>query len=399
MNTPSRRTTLRAATTAILGATLVISTVLVSAVMTTSAGASTTPPWEPIGNPPEAGGLTFYNSSGQVITGGNISDNPIAAYIQGNTALQPTPTLADLNGYDPTTLGMPVTAPGAWSGVGLGSSNLPSSAPGALGTSTLPVYTGQSYSLSQLTETLPNTDTSSTDGYAGIYVLRLTTYQKSDGGTTTSYDSADISVNSSTGAWSLVYSPLATTTTTLETPTPASPQTFGASVTLTAEVTDASAPGTVQFESGGTAVGTPQPVVNGTASLTTTALPVGTDALSAVYTPTTGAAFSGSTSTNPVSYVINAPTDPGAPTGVSATPGNTSASVSFTAPASNGGSTITGYTVTATDHTTSANGGETGTGATSPIASPASPTVTATRSRSPPATAWGPDRPRARRTR
>ena len=64
MNTPSRRTTLRAATTAILGATLVISTVLVSAVMTTSAGASTTPPWEPIGNPPEAGGLTFYNSSG-----------------------------------------------------------------------------------------------------------------------------------------------------------------------------------------------------------------------------------------------------------------------------------------------------------------------------------------------
>jgi predicted RNA-binding protein with TRAM domain len=36
----------------------------------------------------------------------------------------------------------------------------------------------------------------------------------------------------------------------------------------------------------------------------------------------------------------------GAPTGVTATPGNTEATVSFTAPASNGGSPITGYTVT-----------------------------------------------------
>ena len=65
--------------------------------------------------------------------------------------------------------------------------------------------------------------------------------------------------------------------------------------------------------------------------------------------------------------MINAPTDPGAPAGVSATPGNASASVSFTPPASNGGSTITGYTVTAKDNTTPANGGETGTGTTSPI--------------------------------
>ena len=261
---------------------------------------------------------------------------------------------------------MPVTAPGNWSGVGLGSSSLPSSAPGALGTSTLPVYTDTSYSLSQLTTSFPNTDTSTTDGYAGMYVLRLQTFQHNNGGTTTSYDSADISVNSSTGAWTLVYSPTASTTTTLETPTPASPQNAGTSVTLTATVTDASAPGSVQFESGGDPVGSPQPVVDGTATLTTTALPTGTDSLTAVYTPTTGAAFTGSTST-PVSYTVNAPTDPGAPTGVSATPGNASASVSFTPPASNGGSAITGYTVTATDITTPANGGQTNTGSTSPI--------------------------------
>ena len=364
MKNPVRRATLRAATTAILGATLVVSSVLIGAVFTSSAGASTTPPWEPIGNPPQAGGLTFYNSSGQVITGGNISDNPIAAYIQGNTALQGSATLADFDGYTPTQNGTPVTSPGNWNGFSFGSSNLPSAAPGALGSSSLPVYTGQSYSLSQLTTAFPNTDTSTTDGYAGLYVLRLRTYQHPN--TSSTYDSADISVDPNTGAWTLAYSPQATTTTTLETPTPASPQNAGTSVTLTATVADASAPGTVQFESGGSPVGSPQPVTNGTATLTTTALPAGSDSLTAVYAPTTGAAFAGSTS-NPVSYVINAPTVPGAPTIGVATPGNTQASVTFTAPASNGGSTITGYTVTATDSTTPANGGQTGTGTTSPI--------------------------------
>ena len=277
------------------------------------------------------------------------------------------PTLADLNGFT-----RPSTAAGPRAGQLERSRSrqlelAERSAPGALGTSSLPVYTGQDYSLSQLTESLPNTDTSTTDGYAGMYVLRLQTFQHNDGGTTSSYDSADISVDPDTGAWTLVYSPQAATTTTLDTPTPASPQNAGASVTLTATVADASAPGTVQFESGGSPVGGAQPVVNGTATLTTTALPTGTDSLSAVYTPTTGAAFAGSTSTNSVSYTIDAPTVPGAPTIGTATPGNTSASVSFTAPASNGGSAITSYTVTATDATTPANGGQTGTGTTSPI--------------------------------
>jgi uncharacterized protein (TIGR02145 family) len=54
-------------------------------------------------------------------------------------------------------------------------------------------------------------------------------------------------------------------------------------------------------------------------------------------------------------------TAPGAPTSIVATAGNASASVAFTAPASNGGSAITGYTVT------SSPGSITATGATSPI--------------------------------
>src|ERR1700722_12124381 len=145
-----------------------------------TAQAATAPPWE-TGSPPavapnEVGGLTFYNSAGQGITGGNLSGEPIAAYIQGNTALQGSPTVADLDGFTPTQNGVPVTAPGNWNDFSFGSSNLPSAAPGALGTSSLPVYTGQSYSLSQLTTAYPNTDTSTTDGYAGLYVLRLRTY-------------------------------------------------------------------------------------------------------------------------------------------------------------------------------------------------------------------------------
>ena len=63
-------------------------------------------------------------------------------------------------------------------------------------------------------------------------------------------------------------------------------------------------------------------------------------------------------------------TVPGAPTAVSATPGNTSAQVSFTAPTSTGGSPITRYTVTATDGTTAGNGGQTASGTSSPITVP-----------------------------
>ena len=60
-------------------------------------------------------------------------------------------------------------------------------------------------------------------------------------------------------------------------------------------------------------------------------------------------------------------TDPGAPTGATATGGNAQASVAFTAPGSDGGSTITSYKVTAADSTTAGHGGQTATGASSPL--------------------------------
>ena len=60
-------------------------------------------------------------------------------------------------------------------------------------------------------------------------------------------------------------------------------------------------------------------------------------------------------------------TVPGAPTLVTVTPANASATVSWTGPSSDGGSPVTGYTVVATDSTTPANGGQTASGFASPI--------------------------------
>ena len=58
---------------------------------------------------------------------------------------------------------------------------------------------------------------------------------------------------------------------------------------------------------------------------------------------------------------------PGAPTGALATAGDASATVTWTAPAFDGGSDITSYTVTAADSTTPANGGQTCPWTTGPL--------------------------------
>ena len=92
--------------------------------------------------------------------------------------------------------------------------------------------------------------------------------------------------------------------------------------------------------------------------------------LSGAYTEMDGTQVSGSLVMPPNTGQILQATSasvPGAPTGVSATAGNASATVSFSAPASDGGSAITGYTVTAADATTPGNGGQTKAGSASPV--------------------------------
>jgi hypothetical protein len=269
------------------------------------------PPWEPIGNPPEVGGLLFFNAAGQEITGGSLTASPIAAYVEGTATIQAGDTKATLNGLTPV-LGQ---APGEWSGESVSESTAypNAAAPAPLNTATLPVETGASgdETMAQYESDFPNTDTSTTDGYANMYVLRLTTAEP-EVPPSTSYDSADIEVNNTgstangipADSWIVVYpavTPKATTTTL--TTVPASPQVSGTSVALTATVSP-SAPGTVQFKVGTTDIGSPVTLTGGKASTSTTTLPVGTDSLSAVYTPAALSAYTGSTGTK--SFTVTA---------------------------------------------------------------------------------------------
>ncbi|MFD8072006.1 Ig-like domain-containing protein [Streptomyces sp. NPDC059718] len=77
---------------------------------------------------------------------------------------------------------------------------------------------------------------------------------------------------------------------------PASPVVQGTAVKLTATVAPATAAGSVRFLDGATQIGSPVTVSNGAASLTTTALGVGTHALSAAFTPADAAAYKPSAS-------------------------------------------------------------------------------------------------------
>jgi hypothetical protein len=270
------------------------------------ASATSPAPWEPVGSP-EVGNLLLFNSAGQQITGGNLTDAPIAAYVEGTTTLRTGDTKATLKAYTPVS-GQPV---GAWTGglLSASASTFPDTgAPSNLASSGLPLVTGTSSdnSLATYISSNPNADTSTTDGYGGVYVLRLVTSGPGLSATAT-YDATDIQVTGST--WSVVYPapvPIGTTTTLSELPT--SPQQAGTSVQLNATVTaaDSSTPaGSVQFKEGGTDIGSPVLLVSGAASTSTSTLPVGSaDALSAVFTPAANTLYA--TSTGSSTYQITA---------------------------------------------------------------------------------------------
>lgn len=76
---------------------------------------------------------------------------------------------------------------------------------------------------------------------------------------------------------------------------------------------------------------------------------------------------SGLTPNDVFTYTGVATGTPGAPTAVSASAGDTTAAVSFTPPASDGGSPITSYTVLATDVTDAASGGQSASDVAGPI--------------------------------
>ena len=271
------------------------------------AHAAGNPPWT-LSEPASVGSLIFYNSAGQQITGGSTTSGPLAAYVEGTSAIHAGDTKATLEGFLPVNGEQPT----AWSGEALGlSTTFPVTAAGtptSISSLTVPVNTGHSTdtTVAGLESDFPNTDTS-TDGYAGVYELRLAT-SSSSSGLTTSYDSAYIQITGST--WSVAYptpSPIGTTTTL--TSTPASSSTAGGSVQLNASVTPAAATGTVEFYAGTTDLGAGT-LSGGVYSLSTTAIPTGSgQTLKAVFTPTAPSGFllgyAGSSGTE--TFTVNPP--------------------------------------------------------------------------------------------
>jgi hypothetical protein len=138
----------------------------------------------------------------------------------------------------------------------------------------------------------PNNDHSSTDGYAGLYQLRL--YTSGTSGAAAKYDSADIQVTGST--WAVVYTvaPAAKTTTKL-TVSPTKSAFHGATVKLSATVTPSAAAGSVQFRDGSKVLKTVT-VSGGKASFSTKTLKDGVNKLTAKFVPKSSAPYLSSTS-------------------------------------------------------------------------------------------------------
>ena len=116
-------------------------------------------------------------------------------------------------------------------------------------------------------------------------------------------------------------------------------------------------PGSVFTESGTLPAGV---------TLSASGLLSGTPSQSGIF-PVTIVASNGTLPESLQSFTLTVTGVPGTPTGAAATAGAASATVTFVAPVYNGGFAVSGYTVTATDHTNSANGGEAHSGSASPI--------------------------------
>ena len=174
------------------------------AVASPAAGADTVPaPWEPVSSA-EAGTLALYDASGAQVFSGSTTDTPIAAYAVGSATTRSGDTEALLELCTPSASQQPA----AWPCIDLAPSSFPlTSGPSSVQTSsqTEPTFTGLSSDGSLQSTVLtkaPNTSTA--DGYAGVYQLRLVTENAADAPSPT-YDAADIQVDPDQGTFQLVY--------------------------------------------------------------------------------------------------------------------------------------------------------------------------------------------------
>jgi Bacterial Ig-like domain (group 3) len=245
------------------------------------------------------GGIEFVDASGAPITSGSTT-TPFSFAVAQNSPTGVTNPKATLYAYTPV-LGVPS---GAWSGEALsGSTAYPPASPASLHSLANPIVTGVpgDETLAVYQTDFPNSDASTTDGYKGLYELRVKI--AGSGGAIAAYAAADVLISGTT--WTQVdggFQLFADTTTTTLTPSPGSPSVPGTNVTLNATVADTTTPathpaGTVQFFDGATQIGTTQTLSGtGTASVSTNTLAVGTHPLTAVFTSSAPTVVGNSTS-------------------------------------------------------------------------------------------------------
>jgi hypothetical protein len=324
-----------------LTAAVVAGSLLVAGVNT--AAATSTPPWEPdtVGS---VGSLTFYDASGNVVTGGSVTSHPFVKYAVASTVTPDT-------GLDAKAYLAIATPDGTnqtynWSSDHLSSRTAyPDAAdPASVRAGGYPyaTSTASDFSLTDFFGDFPNTQTGPE---AGLYQVRLYTTSTSAQGSG-KYFSADISVstsdpNATSGTWQVVYPAVVTPTvaTAISTPvaTPPSPAAHGSKVSLSATVTatNSSVPaGAVHFFDGNIDLGSATyDGTTGVATLGSLSPTDGNHAYTARFIPTDAASYAASTSTA-LAYVVSAgPADDTATSlAISpATSGSTSTALQFTA--------------------------------------------------------------------
>jgi hypothetical protein len=262
------------------------------------ASADTTPPWEP--DPNAIGTLSFYDASGNPVTGGADLDHLFDYALASTDDPASGGDFANLEFANPT----PSEDSGLWPTAADESSATPNaSAPGALGTSTHPLVTLDSTG-AELNAAKGGFAANTTAGYVNAYQVRLYTTDAAQ------YWEADVLVNTGDGTWVETYPTSGAAPTATSTQLTASPVTSalqGQQVTFTATETadDNSHPaGSVQFYDGNQALGTAVAVdSNGVATVMTSTLLPGTHTIKADFTTTASGYSSAPEAT--LSYLVN----------------------------------------------------------------------------------------------
>lgn len=269
-----------------------------------AAFAANPPGWEP--DAAALGSITFFDASGNTITGGSLDGHPMAAYAEASGPGRTGDTKAQLKAFTPQV----GVLPQLWSGdIMTGATNYPNtSAPANIAALTNPVASGAAtdFSLNDYISEFPNTLT--TAGYQNLYELRLYTSGpgQSQGA---NYYRVDVLVDPVANTWSVAFPTPVTQTSTAISANPPSPANHGAAVTLTATVTPAGTAGSVDFKDGATDLGTGSyNASTGVATLTVHPAD-GSHSFTAAFTPTDPTSFNGSTS-SALAYTVLPPGTP-----------------------------------------------------------------------------------------